>query len=91
MTEWKTGDRVRVKSRYNWTSGAEQRLEGLEGVVTQRIARKVAEEPQELEQFVDVLFAAGETQGRILPPTFPNYIDAGTILTLHGEVLERVE
>ena len=45
---WQEGDRVRIKARYGWTSDSTQRPEGLVGVVTQRINRKLSEEPPEL-------------------------------------------
>jgi hypothetical protein len=85
------GDRVRIRSRYNWTSDPQQRLAGLAGTVTKRINRKLSEEPPELQEFVDVFFTVEESEGRVLPTTFPVHIDAGTILTFHADVLERVE
>ena len=88
---WKEGDRVRITERYAWTSDPNQRPAGLVGVVTQRINRKLSEEPPELADFVDVFFAAADTRGRILPTTFPVHIDAGTILTFHSDLLEKVE
>jgi|WetSurMetagenome_2_1015567.scaffolds.fasta_scaffold695417_2 hypothetical protein len=87
---FKEGDRVRVTSRYGWTSDPQQRPEGLVGVVTQRINRKLSEEPPELADFVDVFFSTEDTQGRALPATFPVHIDAGTILTFAAELLEKV-
>lgn len=88
---FKEGDRVRIKSRYEWTSDPGQRPTDLVGTVTQRINRKLSEEPAELQEFVDVFFTAEETEGRILPTTFPVHIDAGTVLTFHSELLERVD
>jgi hypothetical protein len=85
------GDRVRIRSRYDWTSDPQQRLVGLAGTVTMRINRRLSEEPPELQEFVDVFFTVEETQGRILPTTFPVHIDTGAILTFPADVLERVE
>lgn len=88
---FREGDRVRIKSRYDWTSDQQQRPEGLVGTITQRINRKLSEEPPELEQFVDVFFTVEEMQGRILPTTFPVHIDSGTILTFPADLLEEAE